>query len=51
MAKEEFGLKFSISTDSHDVGHLDLLGLGANVARRGWLEVDDVINTKEDPFA
>lgn len=51
MAKERHGLKFSISTDSHDVSHFDFLEFGINVARRGWLEKDDVINTREKLFA
>lgn len=51
LAKKNFGLKFSISSDSHAPEHLNFLELGINVARRAWLERDDVINTREDPFA
>ncbi|MBI4834378.1 MAG: DNA polymerase/3'-5' exonuclease PolX [Planctomycetes bacterium] len=42
---KEFGVKFSIGTDSH---HSDMLGfarLGISVARRGWVGKEDVINT------
>lgn len=39
------GAKFSINTDSHSIEHPDLIELGVGVARRGWLEAKDVINT------
>ncbi|MFQ3675475.1 MAG: DNA polymerase/3'-5' exonuclease PolX [Endomicrobiia bacterium] len=42
---KENGIKFSIGTDAHDVNHLNYIVYGTNVARRGWLEKDDVINT------
>lgn len=51
LARDNFGLKFSISTDSHHESHLDFVELGVNVARRAWLNKEDVINTREDPFA
>jgi len=40
-----YGVKFAISTDAHQVHHLDLMRFGVAVARRGWLEKDDIINT------
>lgn len=45
MAKE-IGLKVAISTDAHSVDSLDLMRFGIDQARRGWLEADDVINTR-----
>lgn len=45
MAKEH-GIKIAISTDSHTKDNLKNLKYGVNQARRGWLEADDVINTK-----
>lgn len=38
------GVKFAIDTDSHAVGHLDVMGFGVATAQRGWLSKDDVIN-------
>jgi len=34
-----------ISTDSHNAGNLNLMRYGVRMARRGWLEKRDVINT------
>jgi DNA polymerase (family 10) len=45
MAKEH-GIKIAISTDSHTKDNLKNLKYGVNQARRGWLETDDIINTK-----
>ncbi|HXM96580.1 MAG TPA: DNA polymerase/3'-5' exonuclease PolX [Candidatus Dormibacteraeota bacterium] len=39
------GVKVVISTDSHNTMHLPFLRHGVTVARRGWLEPSDVINT------
>ena len=44
-AAMERGLVMSIGTDAHTLGQLDFLPLGVSVARRGWLESKDVINT------
>jgi DNA polymerase (family 10) len=38
------GVKFAIDTDSHAVGHLDVMRFGVATAQRGWLGKDDVIN-------
>jgi DNA polymerase (family X) len=38
------GVRFSIDTDSHAVGHLDVMRFGVATAQRGWLGQDDVIN-------
>lgn len=42
---EKYGVKFAISTDSHQLQHLNLMRFGVSVARRGWLEKEDIINT------
>lgn len=45
MAKD-IGVKVVISTDSHETGHLDYMRFGIGQARRGWLEPEDVVNTR-----
>jgi DNA polymerase (family 10) len=44
MCKDR-GVKVVISTDSHNAGNLSLIRYGVTMARRGWLEKKDVINT------
>jgi len=44
MCKER-GVKVVISTDSHNTLHLPYIRYGVTMARRGWLEKADVINT------
>ncbi|HKV25682.1 MAG TPA: DNA polymerase/3'-5' exonuclease PolX [Candidatus Acidoferrum sp.] len=44
MCKER-GVKVVISTDSHNATNLALIRYGVTMARRGWLEKKDVINT------
>jgi DNA polymerase (family 10) len=40
------GVKFAISTDSHQTKHLGInMPFGVLMARRGWLEARDVLNT------
>jgi DNA polymerase (family 10) len=39
------GCKFVISTDSHHPKHLANMTYGVRMARRGWLEASDVLNT------
>ncbi len=41
----EAGAKISIGTDAHDIQHLGFMKYGVGVARRAWLESEDVINT------
>jgi len=41
---KELGLKMAIGTDSHNINQLGFISLGVDVARRGWLEKDDLIN-------
>jgi len=42
---KEAGVTMVISTDAHKPADLDLLPFGVSVARRGWLEKKDVLNT------
>ena len=44
---KELGVKVAIGTDAHSSDGLDLMRFGVMVARRGWLEKDDVINAHE----
>ncbi len=39
------GIKFVINTDAHHFSHFDYLRFGVAVARRGWCEKSDIINT------
>jgi DNA polymerase (family 10) len=43
----QLGAKFIINTDAHKTKDLDNMGIGISVARKGWLEKDDVVNTLE----
>ena len=45
MCKEK-SVKVVISTDSHSTGNLSFIRYGVTMARRGWLEKSDVINTQ-----
>lgn len=45
MAKE-IGVMVATSTDAHSIDNLDFMRLGVDQARRGWLEPEDVINTR-----
>ncbi|HEX4121952.1 MAG TPA: DNA polymerase/3'-5' exonuclease PolX [Verrucomicrobiae bacterium] len=44
QAKDK-GVKCVINCDAHRLEHVQFLRLGAGVARKGWLEATDVINT------
>jgi DNA polymerase (family X) len=44
MAKDR-GVKIVISTDSHSTTNLQFIKYGVQMARRGWLEKKDVLNT------
>jgi DNA polymerase (family 10) len=44
MWAKRHGVRFAIDTDSHAVGHLDLMPFGVATAQRGWATKDDVIN-------
>jgi DNA polymerase (family 10) len=43
---KEAGVKVAVSTDAHGIGHYEHMRLGVAQARRGWLEADDVLNTR-----
>jgi DNA polymerase (family 10) len=45
LAKEE-GVLVAISTDAHSIQDFDNLYYGVGQARRGWLEKEDVLNTR-----
>jgi DNA polymerase (family 10) len=45
MAKEE-GVLVSINSDAHSTFDFANLRYGVGQARRGWLEKDDVLNTR-----
>lgn len=41
----KYGCKFVIDTDAHRLVEMDLLKFGVSVARRGWAEKSDILNT------
>ncbi|MBI2040312.1 DNA polymerase/3'-5' exonuclease PolX [Candidatus Microgenomates bacterium] len=41
----KFGVKFIINTDAHMVNQMDNMLFGVAVARRGWAEAKDIVNT------
>ncbi|MGA7801425.1 MAG: DNA polymerase/3'-5' exonuclease PolX, partial [Gammaproteobacteria bacterium] len=45
LAKET-GVLVSVNSDAHSTDNFDLLRFGIGQARRGWLEKDDVLNTR-----
>jgi len=44
-AAKSKGCKFVVNTDSHHPKHLANMQYGVRMARRGWLEAADVLNT------
>lgn len=40
-----YGVKFAIDTDAHSPREFGFMQFGVDVARRGWLEKKDVVNT------
>jgi DNA polymerase (family 10) len=42
---KEMGIRVGIGTDSHHLDQMWMMSLGVAVARRGWLETKDVLNT------
>jgi len=44
-AAKEKGVKLGIGTDAHIIDQMEYLELGLAVARRGWLEKNDLLNT------
>ena len=45
MKAKQMGIRMSIGTDSHHPDQMWMMSLGVAVARRGWLETKDVLNT------
>lgn len=44
-AARDMGVRMSIDSDAHDPEHLKVMKYGVKVARRGWLEKKDILNT------
>jgi DNA polymerase (family 10) len=44
MAKE-MGIPLVIGTDAHLLNHFEYMNYGVSIARRGWLEKKDILNT------
>lgn len=42
---KDMGIKIALGTDSHSASQLDNMRWGVYIARRGWLEKSDVLNT------
>ena len=42
---KSYGCRFVIDSDAHEISQMDLIFYGVSVARRGWLEKTDVINS------
>lgn len=42
---KELGVRFAISTDAHVITQFDYMHYGVSIAKRGWLEKEDVLNT------
>jgi DNA polymerase (family X) len=45
-AARERGIRFVVSTDAHSVAELGNIRFGVAMARRGWIQRDDVLNTR-----
>ncbi|MFO7991837.1 MAG: DNA polymerase/3'-5' exonuclease PolX [Thermoplasmata archaeon] len=43
----EEGVMISMGTDAHGLQHLDYMKYGVGVARRAWLEPENVLNTRD----
>lgn len=48
-AAGEMGLKLAIGSDAHSAAGLGAMRYGVDQARRGWLEPEDVVNTRSWP--
>jgi DNA polymerase (family 10) len=42
----ELGVKLVINTDAHSTEHLQFMRFGIGVARRGWCQPQDILNTR-----
>ena len=45
LQAKRHNIKFAISTDAHNISHLDNIIYGVSVARRGWCKKEDILNT------
>ncbi|MFC2092031.1 DNA polymerase/3'-5' exonuclease PolX [Elusimicrobiota bacterium] len=45
---KDSGLRLAIGTDAHYADEMELMSYGVAVARRGWLEKNDLLNTMEE---
>ncbi len=45
LRAKELGVPLIIDTDSHSEGYLEKMRFGVAVARRGWCEAKDIVNT------
>ena len=43
---KELGVSFAIGPDAHSTGSLDNVHFGIGMARKGWLEAGDILNTR-----
>jgi len=46
---KNMGIKISIGTDAHSVADMRWMRFGVGIARRGWLEKGDIVNTSSYP--
>ncbi|MFA6528076.1 MAG: DNA polymerase/3'-5' exonuclease PolX [Candidatus Gracilibacteria bacterium] len=46
-AARDMGLMIVLDTDAHDPSHLEFINYGIHMARRGWLEKKNILNTME----
>jgi DNA polymerase (family 10) len=42
----ELGVKLIMGTDAHSIAHLGFMRFGVGVARRGWCQAKDILNTR-----
>jgi len=42
---KKYGVRFAISTDAHHLGHMNNMVYGVSVARRGWCEAKNILNS------
>ncbi len=42
---KELGVKIAINPDAHRLEELAYVSFGVNIARKGWLQAEDVLNT------
>jgi DNA polymerase (family 10) len=48
-AAKDNGVRCAIDTDAHNTGHLEYMKFGVGLARRGWLEKQNVLNSLSLP--